>query len=171
MKIAKLSALPHHLAILSPIGPIRPIRAASAAASRLHRRKGFTRWWLAQAMKNSALFFVYFVYFVIALSAAHRLPRKSPIADSQSPMVPGPYATNAFSYEDSGVRIFSVDWAGLTPGCTYEVQSSTDAKSWRHRTTLLWTDPDPAAYWRTQFPTLPPAPFHTAEVFRLREAP
>jgi len=103
-------------------------------------------------------------FFVVALAAAHRIPRS---ANSQLLRVP--YATNAFSYEDGAVRIFSVDWTGLSCGHSYEIQSSTDGKSWRHRTTTVWTDPDPSSYWRTQFPTLPPAPFHTTEVFRLEE--
>src|SRR5260221_3914842 len=52
MKNSKLPAVPAHRAILSPIGPIRRMRPVSSAASRLRRRKGFSRWWLGQGQRS-----------------------------------------------------------------------------------------------------------------------
>jgi len=45
-------------------------------------------------------------------------------------------ATNAFYYTDGQVRIFSIDWLNLVPGHTYELQSSTDARTWRRRSRI-----------------------------------
>jgi hypothetical protein len=82
-----------------------------------------------------------------------------------------PYGTNSFYYQNGHTRVFSIDWFGLTPGHTYEVQSSVDAKNWRQRVSLAWSEPDSSAYWRSQFLMLPPVPegLVVQELFRLAD--
>jgi hypothetical protein len=71
---------------------------------------------------------------------------------------PAPYGTNAFWYLEGQVRVFAVDWHGLTLGHTYELQSSQDGRTWRRRLSVVWGSADPAAYWGTRVPMFPATP-------------
>ena len=96
---------------------------------------------------------------------------KSELGTPNSELTSTPYATNAFYYEENGLRILSIDWAGLTSGRIYELQFTTDGRTWSRRARTLWSDPEPASYWRTQTPMLPPTPagLSSWEYFRLKE--
>lgn len=103
---------------------------------------------------------------ILGVVASARLVFSDPLS-----AVAAPRGTNAFVYAHNGVRSFSIDWVGLTLGHTYEVQCSGDGRSWRRRTSILWSEPDPTAYWRSQFLMVPPTPtgLTVGELFRLAD--